>query len=105
MGSGSRRDRVPKRRIGPRRLTLSYHAGGGTLRFGMGEQEHTWVLCPSSGCSYDAVLSGRQALPSTDGPIEHATVSCAAGHQFFMPSDRLMSDVLPVERADRSRTL
>ena len=70
----------------------------------MGEHEYTWVLCPSNGCSYDAVVSGRQALPSTHGPVEHATVSCAAGHQFFMPIDRLASatDLFPVERAHRT---
>jgi hypothetical protein len=42
------------------------------------------------GCLFDAVLNGRQALPSTDGYVDHGTVSCAAGHQFFMPSDRLI---------------
>ena len=57
--------------------------GGGVLRLGMGEYEHEWVLCPSSGCRIDAVVSGHQALPSTDGPVEHGTVSCAAGHQIL----------------------
>jgi hypothetical protein len=43
--------------------------------------------CPD--CRAPAEITERFSLPSTDGPIKHVAVSCAAGHHYRMPADRL----------------
>jgi hypothetical protein len=40
--------------------------------------------CPE--CSAPAQLTGRVALESTDGPVEHARIRCVRKHWFFMPT-------------------
>ena len=34
-------------------------------------------------------ITDRFSLTSTDGPVDHVVVQCAAGHHFRMPSDML----------------
>ena len=48
---------------------------------------HTLVPCPE--CGVTAEIEDRFFLPSTDGPIEHVVVNCAAGHHFRMSAGRL----------------
>jgi hypothetical protein len=47
----------------------------------------TLVSCPD--CGVPAQITERFCLPSTDGPVDHIAVHCAAGHHFRMPADRL----------------
>ena len=47
----------------------------------------TIVACPQ--CRVPAEITERFSLPSTDGPVAHVAVGCAAGHHFRMPADRL----------------
>jgi hypothetical protein len=47
----------------------------------------TLVSCPD--CGVPAEITGRFDLPSTDGPVDHIVVQCAAGHHFRMAADRL----------------
>ena len=47
----------------------------------------TVIACP--GCGVPAEITERFWLPSTDGPVAHVVVHCAAGHHFRMPADRL----------------
>jgi hypothetical protein len=47
----------------------------------------TFIACPV--CPAIAQVTERFVLDSTDGPIEHLAVSCAAGHHFRMPVDSL----------------
>jgi len=46
----------------------------------------TIVACPQ--CRVPAEITERFSLPSTDGPVAHVAVSCAAGHHFRMAADR-----------------
>jgi hypothetical protein len=41
------------------------------------------TTCPE--CGVPAGVQWRTVLESTDGPIEHARVRCAAGHHFLLP--------------------
>jgi len=45
------------------------------------------VSCPE--CSAPAEITERFRLPSTDGPVDHIVLRCAAGHHFRMPADML----------------
>jgi hypothetical protein len=45
------------------------------------------AACPQ--CRMPAEITDRFSLPSTDGPVAHVAVSCAAGHHFRMPAGRL----------------
>jgi hypothetical protein len=45
------------------------------------------TTCPE--CGVIAEIVDRHVLQSTDGPIEHARVRCAARHAFFMPTASL----------------
>lgn len=45
------------------------------------------VSCPD--CGVPAEITERFCLPSTDGPVDHIVVHCAAGHHFAMAADRL----------------
>jgi hypothetical protein len=47
----------------------------------------TLVSCPE--CHVPAEITERFTLPSTDGPVDHVVVCCAAGHHFRMPSELL----------------
>ena len=38
------------------------------------------VSCPD--CGVPAEITERFCLPSTDGPVDHIVVHCAAGHHF-----------------------
>jgi hypothetical protein len=42
------------------------------------------VCCPE--CDRSATVLDRCVLESTDGPVEHVRIRCAAGHYFFMPT-------------------
>jgi len=46
----------------------------------------TIVACPQ--CRVPAEITERFSLPSTDGPVPHVAVGCAAGHHFRMPADQ-----------------
>jgi hypothetical protein len=45
------------------------------------------VSCPD--CSVPAEITERFRLPSTDGPVDHLVLHCAAGHHFRMAAERL----------------
>jgi hypothetical protein len=45
------------------------------------------VSCPD--CGVPAEITERFCLPSTDGPVDHIGLHCAAGHHFRMAADRL----------------
>jgi hypothetical protein len=47
----------------------------------------TVISCPD--CEVPAEVTERFSLPSTDGPVRHIALTCAAGHHFRMPVDRL----------------
>jgi hypothetical protein len=47
----------------------------------------TLTSCPE--CGVPAEITERFSLPSTDGPVAHAALSCAAGHHFRMPAEGL----------------
>ncbi len=44
------------------------------------------VSCPD--CGVPAEITDRFCLPSTDGPVQHIALQCAAGHHFRMAADR-----------------
>jgi hypothetical protein len=54
------------------------------------------LSCPD--CGVPAEITERFALPSTDGPVDHIVLHCAAGHHFAMAADRL-----PPRRPQASR--
>lgn len=45
------------------------------------------TTCPE--CGHPADVVWRAVLESTDGPIEHARISCLLGHWFLLPVERL----------------
>lgn len=47
----------------------------------------TLVSCPD--CGVPAEITERFRLPSTDGPVDHVAVQCAAGHHFRMAAEGL----------------
>jgi hypothetical protein len=47
----------------------------------------TLVPCPD--CGVPAEVTERFSLSSTDGPVLHIALICAAGHHFRMPADGL----------------
>jgi hypothetical protein len=49
------------------------------------------VSCPE--CDRLATVLDRCVLESTDGPVEHVRIRCAAGHCFFMPTAGLVPPV------------
>src|SRR6266436_4309025 len=54
---------------------------------GEGRPLLTVISCPD--CGVPAEITERFSLPSTDGPLKHVALSCAAGHHFRMAVDRL----------------
>jgi len=57
--------------------------------------------CPE--CGEPAEITDRHVLESTDGPIEHARVTCVRRHHFFMPVSGLHT-ARPVDVPRRSRS-
>lgn len=57
----------------------------------------TAVACPQ--CHVPAEITERFWLPSTDGPVAHVAVHCAAGHHFRMSADWLPARPQPPQRA------
>jgi len=66
-----------------------------------------FIPCPQ--CELPAEITDQFSLPSTDGPVDHAALSCIDGHHFRMALDRLSADapertddlvaaILPTER-------
>ena len=53
----------------------------------------TVIACPQ--CRRPAEITECFSLPSTDGPVAHVAVGCAAGHHFRMPADRLPAPPQP----------
>jgi hypothetical protein len=47
------------------------------------------ILVPCPDCDVPAEVTERFSLGSTDGPVSHIALSCAAGHHFRMPADWL----------------
>jgi hypothetical protein len=47
------------------------------------------VTCPK--CLAPAEITDRFVLESTDGPVEHITVSCVQRHRFTLPTGHLAS--------------
>ncbi len=63
----------------------------------------TVIACPE--CHVPAEITELFSLTSTDGPVEHVVVHCAAGHHFRMPVDRLPAQhqqQLAAQRQDRA---
>ena len=52
----------------------------------------TLMSCPE--CNAPAEITERFSLPSTDGPVSHVALHCAAGHHFRMPADKLPARAL-----------
>lgn len=48
----------------------------------------TLISCP--GCGVPAEVAERFSLPSTEGPVDHVVVDCAAGHHYRMAADLLL---------------
>ena len=60
--------------------------------------------CPQ--CGATAEIEYRAVLESTDGPIEHARVTCVARHWFLLPVAYLADDTPVTPRATgRSTTV
>jgi hypothetical protein len=57
------------------------------------------TTCPD--CGVPAEITESFSLPSTDGPVAHVAVSCAAGHHFRMPAERLVQ--LPADAGRAAR--
>ena len=57
-----------------------------------GGDELDLVVCPE--CAAPAEVLDRFALPSTDGPVEHARIRCLQRHGFLLPVA-----ALPAQRA------
>ena len=57
----------------------------------------TIIACPQ--CRVPAEITERFSLPSTDGPVAHVAVGCAAGHHFRMAADRLPAHPQARQRA------
>jgi hypothetical protein len=51
-----------------------------------------------------AEVTERFSLPSTDGPVGHVALSCAAGHHFRMAVDRLPARAREELAAEETRT-
>ena len=47
------------------------------------------VACPE--CGVAAEVTDRFTLTSTDGPVEHMALRCAASHHFRMPVEMLQA--------------
>ena len=62
----------------------------------------TVISCPA--CSVPAEVTERFSLPSTDGPVPHVALSCAAGHHFRMAVDRLSAQAQQQLAFQRPRT-
>ncbi|MGO8959498.1 MAG: hypothetical protein ACLQFR_19350 [Streptosporangiaceae bacterium] len=54
------------------------------------------IRCPE--CDLPAEVTDRFSLPSTDGPVPHVGLCCAAGHHLRMALDMLPSDSEQIAR-------
>jgi hypothetical protein len=63
------------------------------------------VSCPD--CGIPAEITERFCLPSTDGPVDHVVVHCAADHHFRVAADRLptLRPRPPASRDEQSEDL
>jgi hypothetical protein len=63
------------------------------------------VSCPD--CGVPAEITERFCLPSTDGPVDHVVVHCAADHHFRVAADRLpaLRPQPPASRDEQSEDL
>lgn len=55
-----------------------------------------FTVCPE--CGAPAEVQWRAVLESTDGPVEHAKVLCAARHWFLLPVAELARPMPAVVR-------
>ena len=62
----------------------------------------TVISCPD--CGVPAEVTERFSLPSTDGPVKHVALSCAAGHHFRMAVDRLPAQAQEQLAVQETRT-
>jgi hypothetical protein len=62
----------------------------------------TVISCPD--CGVPAEVTERFSLPSTDGPVRHLALSCAAGHHFRMAVDRLPAQAQEQLAGQEART-
>ena len=62
----------------------------------------TVISCPD--CGVPSEVTERFSLPSTDGPVQHAALSCAAGHHFRMAVDRLPAQAQEQLAGQETRT-
>jgi hypothetical protein len=58
------------------------------------------VSCPD--CGVPAEITERFCLPSTDGPVDHIVLQCAAGHHFRMAADGLLAQQPQPQTTQRS---
>ena len=65
------------------------------------DDELDLVVCPE--CAAPAEVVNRFALPSTDGPVEHATVRCVLRHWFMLPVASLPTLPVVDDPAERLR--
>ncbi|WP_426566433.1 hypothetical protein ACPPVT_07755 [Angustibacter sp. McL0619] len=66
-----------------------------------GRDETTLELTQCPECDALAEVVARFTLGSTDGPIEHARVTCILKHGFVMPAERLVPEHLAKEPSSR----
>jgi hypothetical protein len=59
---------------------------------GPGRQMIMPEFSPCPACGAIAEITDRFVLASTDGPVDHLALSCAAGHHFRMPADSRPAD-------------
>jgi hypothetical protein len=62
----------------------------------------TVISCPD--CGVPAEVTERFSLPSTDGPVSHVALSCAAGHHFRMAVERLPAQAQQQLTLQQTRT-
>lgn len=60
------------------------------------------TTCPE--CGLPAEVVSRDVWPSTDGPVEHATVRCVDKHRFVLPVASLRSALAAPRPMDVART-
>ena len=77
--AGRRVSAAPWYRSRPRQ-PAGQPAGPGQGQSRRGETVQIGISCP--GCGVPAEIADRFSLPSTDGPVEHVVVDCAAGHHY-----------------------
>src|SRR5215813_5934471 len=106
-----RRQRPPGRRVGLSVTLGPYHKRTKRLSTGIsrkpcralgGRTLLTVISCPD--CGVPAEVTERFSLPSTDDPVLHVALSCAAGHHFRMAVDRLPAQAQDQPAGQETRT-